>query len=203
MHRKAILKHLSKEPKIAALLTDNVPRERPDFDGDVYFGLLRSITYQQLSGAAAGTIWGRFLELFPDGYPHPEQLLELDDPAIRGAGMSRGKTAYLQNVARYWLEEKLIKADWAKYSGQEILIMLTSIKGVGQWTVEMVLIFILHRPDLLPLGDLVVKRNIIQLFEIDTEKLKGRKLNQRIIELTDAWRPYRSYASRVMWALEA
>lgn len=196
----AIRTHLTQEPNIAPLVAAMEIPPRPDHGGDVYFGLLRSIAYQQLSGKAAGTIFGRFLDLFPDGYPHPEQLLEMEDDAIRSAGMSRAKTAYIQNVAEYWLEHKLIMADWSKLSDEEIVKMLTTIRGVGQWTVEMVLMFVLKRPDLLPLDDLVVKRNIIKLFEVDDTRLKGKKLNAELIRLTEPWRPYRSYASRLMWA---
>lgn len=192
--------HLAQEPNIAPLVAALTIPPRPDHDGDVYFGLLRSIAYQQLSGKAAGTIFGRFLDLFPDGYPHPERLLEMEDAAIRSAGMSRAKTAYIQNVAQYWLDHKLIVADWSQWSDAEIITMLTSIKGVGQWTVEMVLMFVLKRPDLLPLDDLVVKRNIIRLFAIDDTKLKGKKLNAELVRVTEPWRPYRSYASRFMWA---
>jgi DNA-3-methyladenine glycosylase II len=198
----AIRAHLSKEPTIAPIVAAHQIPPRPDHGGDVYFGLLRSIAYQQLSGKAAGTIFGRFLQLFPDEYPHPERLLEMDDDAIRAAGMSRGKTAYIKNVAQYWLDHKLINADWEQWTDEEIISMLTTIKGVGQWTVEMVLMFVLHRPDLLPLDDLVVKRNIIALFGINDTKLKGKKLNAKIIKVTEPWRPYRSYASRFMWALK-
>ena len=198
----AIRAHLSQEPTIAPIVAAYEIPPRPDHGGDVYFGLLRSIAYQQLSGKAAGTIFGRFLQLFPDEYPHPERLLEMDDDAIRSAGMSRGKTAYIKNVAQYWLDNRLINADWAQWSDQEIIAMLTTIKGVGQWTTEMVLMFVLKRPDLLPLDDLVVKRNIIALFGIDDTKLKGKKLNAEILRVTEPWRPYRSYASRFMWALK-
>lgn len=197
----AIRAHLSLEPNIAPIVANNVLPDRPDHGGDVYFGLLRSIAYQQLSGKAAGTIFGRFLQLFPDEYPHPERLLEMDDDAIRAAGMSRGKTAYSKNVAQYWLDNRLINADWEQWSDQEIIDMLTTIKGVGQWTTEMVLMFVLKRPDLLPLDDLVVKRNIIELFDID-RTLRGKKMNAEILRVTEAWRPYRSYASRFMWALK-
>lgn len=202
MIEPAIRAHLSQEPNIASIVDRIEIPARPDHDGDVYFGLLRSIAYQQLSGKAAGTIFGRFLDLYPDGYPHPEQLLEMDDDAVRSAGMSRSKTAYVKNVAQYWLDNRLINADWEQWSDQEIIDMLTTIKGVGQWTVEMMLMFVLHRPDLLPLDDLVVKRNIIALFKINSTKLKGKKLNEKIIEVTEPWRPYRSYASRFMWALQ-
>jgi DNA-3-methyladenine glycosylase II len=197
----AIRAHLSKEPRIAPIVAKLDIPDQPDHGGDVYFGLQRSIAYQQLSGKAAGTIFGRFLQLFPDEYPHPEQLLEMDDAAIRAAGMSRGKTAYIKNVAEYWLDNRLINADWDQWTDEEIISMLTSIKGVGQWTVEMVLMFVLQRPDLLPLDDLVVKRNIIELFGID-KTLRGKKMKEALLRATEPWRPYRSYASRFMWALK-
>jgi len=198
----AIRAHLSREPTIAPIVASHVLPDRSDHGGDVYFGLLRSIAYQQLSGKAAGTIFGRFLQLFPDEYPHPERLLEMDNDAIRAAGMSRGKTAYIKNVAQYWLDNRLVNADWAQWTDAEIIAKLTTIKGVGQWTVEMVLMFVLKRPDLLPLDDLVVKRNIIALFGIDDTELKGKKLNAEILRVTEPWRPYRSYGSRFMWALQ-
>ena len=195
----AIIAHLSREPRIAPIVAGNTLRERPDYDGNVYFGLIRSITFQQLSGRAAGTIFGRFLDLFPDGYPHPTQLLDLSVPDLRAVGMSRSKASYLHNVAEFWLEHKLINQDWSVYSDEKIIELLTQIKGVGQWTVEMVLMFILHRPDLLPLDDLVVRRNLIDLF--DLQDLKGKALTKAMTEAAEPWRPYRSYASRFLWEM--
>ena len=199
MNEDLIRDHLRREPRIAPLIDRHRPRERDDHGGDVYFGLLRSIAYQQLSGRAAGTIFGRFLELFNDGYPHPTQLLELSTDDLRAVGMSRPKAGYLHNVAEFWREHHLLNADWSAYADQEILDLLTRIKGVGQWTVEMVLMFVLHRPDVLPLDDLVVRRNAIALFGIDEERFRGRKLNAELLRVTEPWRPFRSYASRVLW----
>ncbi|NJB86991.1 DNA-3-methyladenine glycosylase II [Lewinella marina] len=196
----AIIEHLSREPRIAPIVARHTLKERPDFDGDVYFGLLRSITFQQLSGRAAATIFGRFLDVFPDGYPHPRPLLDLSVADLRAVGMSRSKAAYLHNVAEFWLEHKLINQDWSAYSDEEIIHLLTQIKGVGKWTVEMVLMFVLHRPDLLPLDDLVVRRNLIRLF--DLHHLKGKALLRAMIEAAEPWRPYRSYASRFLWEME-
>ena len=192
--------HLAADPHLGPLVARLTIPARPDHDGDVYFGLIRSIAYQQLSGKAAGTIFGRFLDLFPDGYPHPERLLELNDSAVRAAGMSRSKTEYVKNVAQYWLDHRLLHFDWNEWTDEEIVDRLTSIKGVGRWTVEMMLMFVLQRPDLLPLEDLVVKRNIIRLFGIDDTALRGRKLTAEIERRCAPWRPWRSYASRYMWA---
>lgn len=197
----AIVAHLRREPRIAPIVARYTPKERPDHGGDVYFGLLRSIAYQQLSGRAAGTIFGRFLDLFPDGYPHPDRLLELSVGDLRAVGMSRPKAGYLHNVAEFWREHKLIGEDWSRYGDREIIDLLTTIKGVGQWTVEMVLMFVLRRPDLLPLDDLVVRRNLIALFGL--EDLRGKKLIEAMVAAAEPWRPYRSYASRYLWEMES
>ncbi|MGB3801658.1 MAG: DNA-3-methyladenine glycosylase 2 family protein [Lewinella sp.] len=196
----SIVAHLSREPHLAPVVKKHDLKDRPDHGGDVYFGLIRSITYQQLSGRAAGTIFGRFLDIFPDGYPHPERLLELSVADLRAVGMSRPKAGYLHNVAGFWLEHKLINEDWSRFTDEEIIKLLTQIKGVGQWTVEMVLMFVLHRPDLLPLDDLVVRRNLIALF--DLHHLKGKSLVNAMVEAAEPWRPYRSYASRYLWEMD-
>ncbi|MEL6669849.1 MAG: DNA-3-methyladenine glycosylase 2 family protein [Bacteroidota bacterium] len=186
------------DPTLRPLVENLDVPERPDFGGDVYFGLLRSIAYQQLSGRAAGTIFGRFLDLFPDNYPNPDRLLELDEQDLRAVGMSRSKSAYLHNVAIFWKDHSLSTTDWTNYNDQEILDLLTQIKGVGNWTVEMVLMFILKRPDLLPLDDLVVKGQMIKLYAL--EELKGKALKEALIDCAEPWRPYRSWASRYLWA---
>ncbi len=195
---KAIL-HLAQDPHLGPIVATHTLKPRPDHGGDVYFGLLRSITYQQLSGRAAGTIFGRFLDLFPDGYPHPERLLDLSESDLRSVGMSRPKAAYLHNVATFWEENHLLNQDWSELSDSEIMDFLTQIKGVGRWTVEMVLMFVLKRPDLLPLDDLVVRRNLIQLFGL--EALRGKALIIALTKAAEPWRPYRSYASRYLWEM--
>lgn len=198
MLTQQIKSHLKKDPILRPLVEQLEVPERPDFGGDVYFGLLRSIAYQQLSGKAAGTIFGRFLDLFPDGYPEADRLLELSVSELRSVGMSRSKSAYLHNVALFWKDHQLASTDWTTYNDQEVLDLLTQIKGVGNWTVEMVLMFILKRPDLLPIDDLVVRNQMVKLY--DLEKLKGKALKQALLETAAPWRPYRSWASRYLWA---
>ena len=197
----AVWEHLERDPALRPILTRHEPKWRDDHGGDVYFGLIRAITYQQLSGKAAGTIFGRFLDLFNDGYPHPEQLLAIDDTDLRAAGMSRSKAQYLKNVAQFWLDERLLHTDWSEFTDEEILDKLTAIKGVGRWTVEMILMFVLKRHDVLPLGDLVVRRNLITTLGVREEDFKGKALDRELARLAEAWRPYRSWVSRLMWEL--
>ncbi|MDV7402808.1 DNA-3-methyladenine glycosylase 2 family protein, partial [Arthrospira platensis SPKY1] len=107
------------------------------------FGLLRAIAYQQLSGKAAATIFHRFLALFPNNYPVPERLLAFSEAALRSAGLSRAKADYMRNIAHYFTEHKLFRTEWAELPDEDIMQMLTAIRGVGKWTAEMVLLFIL------------------------------------------------------------
>lgn len=189
---------LRQDEKLLPILEIATVEPRPDFGGDVYFGLVRAIAYQQLSGKAAGTIFGRFLALFPNEYPDPDRLLGFSESELRSVGLSRAKANYMQNIAAHFQSEGFFSVDWNDLSDEEILTSLTAIKGVGKWTAEMVLMFILHRPDLLPLDDLVVRNRMIQLYELD--HLKGRTQTKALEAVAEAWRPYRSWGSRLMWA---
>lgn len=192
--------HLSKDPLLRPLLERVSIESRPDAGGDVYYGLVRSIIYQQLSGKAAGTIMGRFLQLFPEEYPEPDHLLALSDEALRGVGLSRGKMSYVRNLATFFQEEQLFNVNWAELDDDTIIKKLTTVKGIGKWTVEMVLMFLLHREDVLPLDDLVIRNRLVDLLQLD--HLKGKAQKQAITEAAEKWRPYRSWASRLMYAWE-
>lgn len=193
-----IATHLAKDPKLPPILAIAQVEERPDFGGDVYFGLLRAIAYQQLSGKAANTIFLRFLGLFPDEYPEAERLLAFSEPELRRVGLSRAKANYMQNIAEYFTEHRLFQIDWTALDDESVLERLTAIKGVGKWTAEMVLMFILHRPDVLPLDDLVVRKRMVELYELG--ELKGKAQTKALEAVAEIWRPYRSWGSRLMWA---
>jgi len=165
-------------------------------EGTVYEALSRSIVSQQLSVKAARTIYGRFLALFPNEIPDPDLVLKLDTDTLRSVGLSRQKAGYVQNVARYFKEHKLESFDWEKYTDEEIIELLTPIKGVGRWTVQMILMFNLNRPDVFPIDDLVVKNSMIQLYNVKEE---GKQLKVRLTEIAEKWRPYRSIACRYLW----
>jgi DNA-3-methyladenine glycosylase II len=149
-----------------------------------------------LSGKAAATIHGRFLDLFPEAYPFPEALLALDLPTLRSAGLSRQKATYIQNVAEFFQRENLIGKDLADMDDETVIRYLTQIKGVGRWTVEMLLMFTLNRPDVLPLDDLGIQQAMQLLYNFEE---KGRALKKRMLELAEPWRPYRTYASLYLW----
>lgn len=163
---------------------------------DVYSDLLESIVSQQLSVKAAATIHGRFIALFEDGFPHPEQLLALDVPTLRSVGLSNQKASYMRNVAEFFVQENLQAIDWSGFTDEEIIKKLTAIKGVGRWTVEMILMFTLNRPDVLPVDDLGIQNAMKRLYGLEET---GKILRARMVELAEPWRPYRTYACRYLW----
>lgn len=190
-----IKKHLSKDPIIKPLIDQVVLKERTA-QKTVYEALIRSIVFQQLSGKAASTIHGRFLALFDDHFPHPQRIQTLSLEELRAAGLSRQKSGYIKNVAEFFIENDLINKDWSSETDESIIQQLTQIKGVGQWTVEMILMFTLKRMDVLPLDDLVIKNSMISMYGVEE---KGRALKRRLLEIAEPWRPYRTVASLYLW----
>lgn len=115
---------------------------------------------------------------------------------LRAAGVSRQKAQYIQNVARFFQEEQLLQKDWSKLDDQAIIDNLTVIKGVGRWTVEMLLMFTLRRPDVMPTDDLGIQQAMIQLYGLEE---RGRPLHRKMTAIAEGWRPYRTYACRYLW----
>ncbi|MBL7827539.1 MAG: DNA-3-methyladenine glycosylase 2 family protein [Saprospiraceae bacterium] len=195
MNLEEALLHLKQEPHIARAIQSI---EMVDFtpSGNVYFDLLESIVSQQLSVKAASTIFNRFLLLFPDQYPHPELLIEIEPERLRAAGLSNQKAAYLQNVARFAQQFDLENHRWDSMSDDEVIHFLTQIKGVGKWTVQMLLMFTLGRLDVLPTDDLGIQQGMAKLFGIQET---GKELKLKMIELAEPWRPWRTVACRYLW----
>ena len=158
--------------------------------------LCRAITNQQLSGHAAETIFGRFRALYPDcEFPKAEQVLKTSAEALRAVGLSRPKAAYIHDLAARMLNRtvpELVEVD--ALTDDEILARLTAIKGIGRWTVEMLLIFNLGRPDVLPVHDLSIRKGFKIIF--NKRKLPEPLAIQRYGE---RWRPYRTTASLYLW----
>ncbi len=190
-----ILNHLSQDPVLKKLITTFAIPEHSS-NGDLYQDLIRSIVSQQLSIKAASTIYRRFLDLFAEGYAYPEEVSALDLPNLRSVGLSRQKASYIQNVAEFFVSEKLEKKDWSLSKDEEIIEYLTQIKGVGIWTVQMILMFTLERPDVFPVDDLGIRNSMIRLYKVEEN---GKKLKPKLIEIAEAWRPYRTFACRYLW----
>ena len=160
-----------------------------------YFGALcQSIINQQISTAAALTVWSRFRLLFPRRIPKPELVLKLDEPALRGVGLSRQKTVYMRSLADAFTTGLVPVKRLAKMSDEEVVQALIQVKGIGRWTAEMFLIFVLNRSDLLPVDDLGLCKNAQLVYGLK-DYPKAAVMNA----LAEKWRPYRSFATWYLW----
>ncbi len=184
---------LRDDPVMAALVDRHDPYEEPDWDE--YERLCISIINQQLSTASATAVRERVFDVL-EGEVTPETVLAADEAALRDAGLSRSKVEYVQNAARAFQSGDFSRAGLAEHSNDEVIEALTEIRGIGEWTARMYLLFVLERPDILPLGDLAVRRGIEQLYADDGEELTRAEMH----EIAEAWRPYRSVATRYIWA---
>jgi DNA-3-methyladenine glycosylase II len=165
-----------------------------------YQALVESVVYQQLTGKAAATILGRVRDLFPGrGFPKPEQILAMPDAKLRAAGLSGAKTAAIKDIARKALDGTIPDTRRIhKLSDDEIIERLTQIRGVGRWTVEMLLIFKLGRPDVFPSTDYGVRKGHAWVYG-RAELLSPLELQA----ISEKWKPFRSAAAWYFWrALE-
>ena len=197
--KKAVEVLRAGDPVMARLIDDHHELVRRDLRrerrGDAYGALLRSIVGQQLSTKAASTIYGRMLDLFGGHPPTPLQLLEADPDEIRAAGLSRPKIAYLRDLALHVEEGALELERLPDLPDEEVSAQLTAIKGLGQWTADMFLMFHLGRPDVLPVGDQGIRRAV--QVEYRLRKLPDAK---RLEKIAKPWRPYRTLACLYLWS---
>jgi DNA-3-methyladenine glycosylase II len=167
-------------------------RGRPE---DLYGALVRSIAGQQLSVLAARAIWRRLTERFDGRTPTPEEILADDPEELRAAaGFSRAKVAYLRSLAEHVLEGELELDRLAELPDEEVVRELTAVKGIGEWTAHMFLMFTLHRPDVLPTGDLGVRNAIMRAYGLQTAPKPAA-----MQAIAEAWRPYRTRACLYLW----
>jgi DNA-3-methyladenine glycosylase II len=205
--QQAALTHLAQDP-VLALIIQETPFPKPAYNWDttpaadrVYLALLESIVSQQISVKAADAIFRRFRMLFSEtaeaeGYPAPAQLLAKTTEELRTAGLSFQKINYLQSVATFALENRMDHPFFDALTDEEIVQYLLPIKGVGRWTVEMLLMFVLDRPDVFPVDDLVIRQKMVRAYGL-TET--GRPLYKRLHEIAEPWRPHRTLACRYLW----
>lgn len=172
------------------------PLELPALQTNLYLSLVRAIVYQQLSGKVANVIFNRFLNLFDEQYPTQELLHLMPVEQLRTVGLSNAKANYVKNIAHFSLHNNLSFDYINELSNEDIVLYLTQIKGVGKWTVQMLLIFDLARPDVFPLNDLGVRNAIVKMYGI-TET--GKQLDQQILRIAENWQPHRSMATRYLW----
>jgi DNA-3-methyladenine glycosylase II len=194
--------HLTQaDPKLGELIASAGPCTlRPRATQSLFAALTRAIVYQQLSGSAAATILGRVVDLFPETrFPRPEDILACPPERLRAAGLSTGKTAAVRDLAARTLDGTVPPlAVVHRMTDEEIIERLTIVRGIGRWTVEMLLIFRLGRPDVLPVDDLGVRKGFGRIFT-----KRPLPAARTLTRWAERWRPYRSVASWYMWrALE-
>jgi len=156
--------------------------------------LVGAIVSQQLSTKAAATIFGRFSALFPDGAITAEGISAIDDARLRAVGLSGQKIGYLRDLSARIRDGRLNLDELERLPDEAVIERLTAVKGFGRWTAEMFLMFRLHRPDVLPAGDLGIVNAIQRLY-----RLRKRPNPKRILKIGEAWKPYRSVASWYLW----
>jgi DNA-3-methyladenine glycosylase II len=157
--------------------------------------LVNAIISQQLSTKAAATIFGRFAALFPDNHiPSAAAIAAQTDATLRGVGLSGQKVGYMRDLSARLIDGRLNLDELDSLHDEAVIERLVSVKGFGRWTAEMFLMFRLHRPDVLPAGDLGIVVAIQRLY-----RLRKRPDAKRVLKIGEAWKPYRSVASWYLW----
>ena len=197
--RDAVIGHLRRDPVLRPIVEAQAfPEERVHLS-EVYPALLRAIVGQQVSTAAAASIYRRFLAGFdldpndPLARPAPHVLAKADPDDLRACGLSRAKATYVIALAAYFDARPDAETDLRALDDEAAIAELTGIRGVGRWTAEMMLIFAMGREDLLPLDDLAIFQSMIELYGLDPTA-KKRTLKAEMTAIAEAWRPYRSWA---------
>lgn len=174
-------------------LAQNVDIKDFEVPKDYFASLTRKIVGQQLAVAAARTIFSRFQALFPVGQITPHELLKIKDEDIRAAGISYPKIRYLKGMAQDILDEKVVLEGLDGLTDEQVIELLTKLKGFGRWSAEMFLMFDLGRPDVFSAGDLGLRRAMERQYRL-TNPSDGE-----LTKIAAKWSPYRTYACRVLW----
>ena len=188
--------HLSKDKKLKKIIALQ-PQYQLEKRKNIYLHLCGSIMSQQLNTKVAEIIYQRFLNLYKNKKPTPQQVVDTPFDTLRSIGLSNAKVNYVQNVCRFFIEEKITDAKLHKMENEDLIKYLSQIKGVGQWTVEMILMFTLGREDVFALDDLGIQQSIAKLYNIETADKKF--LKTEMARIAAKWIPYRTYACRYLW----
>ena len=195
MNIKPALEMLNKDSRMRKLIKDY---GAPDFEpeNDYFQSLMRSIVFQQLSGKVAKIIYQRLISLIPNNKVLPKAVLMLSEDDMRKAGLSLQKINYIKNLANYFDNNLFNSNKVKKMSDEEISRELIKIKGIGQWTVDMFLMFALNRPDVMPYLDLGIKKGMKIFFDLNELPTKDE-----MKDFSSKWKPYRTVACWYMWKL--
>lgn len=152
---------------------------------------------QQLSTRVAAVIFKRFLTLYKGKEPRPQQVLDTSFESLRAIGLSNAKVSYVKNVAQFCIDHTITDKKLLAMKNEEVIELLTQIKGVGKWTVEMLLMFTLGREDIFAVDDLGIKNAMVKLYKLhETDK---KQLKEKMLSISQKWSPYRTYACLHLW----
>ena len=189
--------HLSKDKKLKKLISGLPPmtlkKSKP-----IYLELVFSIISQQLSTKVAQVIQGRFLDLFDTRKPGCDEILSVPFEQLRAVGLSNAKTVYVREVCQFFIQHKLEDKALQRLADEELIALLTQIKGVGRWTSEMILMFSMAREDVFAADDLGIQQAMARLYQLDATDKK--QFREQMLKISAKWSPYRTYACRYLWA---
>lgn len=196
-HRASIA-FLKQDQLLGAFVRGYGPlRFRREHSLSAFQSLCESIVYQQLSGKAAATILGRFVTLWPKKkFPTPEDVLKIKNEKLRAVGLSQQKASYLKDLAAKFLDGTIDQKKFPQMSDREIIEHVTAVKGIGEWTAQMFLMFTLGRPDVLPTGDLGIQKAFQKVF-----KLRAKPNPKKMERLAECWSGHRTVACFYLWRL--
>jgi len=188
--------HLKKDKKLSTIIDE--PYHILTCHKNIPLRLIASIMSQQLNTKVAQIIYNRFIALYNGKEPSPRQILKTTYEQLRSIGLSHAKATYVHAVAQFCVEQKVNDTMLLAMSNEEVQALLTQIKGVGNWTVEMLLMFTLGREDIFPMDDLGIQNAMIKLYKIKADNKKD--LKEKLLKISGKWSPYRTYACLHLWA---
>jgi DNA-3-methyladenine glycosylase II len=189
------LAHLKKDKKLARTIGEDL--HQLELHPNIPVRIMASIISQQLSTKVAKVIFNRFLDLYKGKEPKPQQVLDTPDETLRGIGLSNAKVSYVKNVAQFCIDHKITDKKLLAMENEAIIELLVQIKGIGRWSVEMLLMFTLGREDVFAVDDLGIQQAMIKLYNLDPEDKKAMK--DKMLKLSLKWSPYRTYACLHLW----
>ncbi|MDI9337434.1 MAG: DNA-3-methyladenine glycosylase 2 family protein [Alphaproteobacteria bacterium] len=188
-------KHLSKDKILKPLVKEN------DFildkKNNILTHMIRSVISQQLSTKVAAVIYDRFLNLYNHRFPTCDHILDTPFNELKSIGLSKNKTQYVYNVAQFFLDNHLQDKMLHKMTNDQLIELLTQIKGIGKWSVQMLLMFVFGREDVFAIDDLGIKQTMVKLYNIQANSKKD--VQNQLLLISDFWKPYRTYACLHLW----
>ena len=189
------LLQLQKDKKLATIIHEPLPLLQ--LRQNIPLRLMASIMSQQLNTKVAQVIYKRFLAIYHGEEPEPKQVLDTPFETLRSIGLSNAKVDYVKNVAAFCIENAITDTKLMLLTNDEIIDLLTQIKGVGKWTVEMLLMFTLGREDVFAVDDLGIQQAMIKIYKLSTDDKK--LLKEKMLKIASKWKPYRTYACIHLW----